>query len=75
MITGNSQYDSTKGVTSGVPQGSILGPIWFNVFVNDLEEMMECIVIMFADDTKLGSPADLLRKKAAMQRDPDRLKE
>lgn len=41
-------------VTSQVPQGFVLGPIQFNVFINGLEEVIECIVIMFADDTKLG---------------------
>lgn len=41
-------------VTSGVSQGSVLGPILFNVFVNELEEVIEHTVITFSDDTKLG---------------------
>ena len=41
---------------SGVPQGSILGPILFIVFVNDLLKMLECPVYAFADDVKIVSP-------------------
>ena len=51
MVRG--EYSEWVDVISGVPQGSVLGPILFLIYVNDIPETVNCSIKMFADDTKL----------------------
>ncbi len=48
----NGEASDWVEVTSGVPQGSVLGPILFTIYINDLESDLTSKVAKFADDTK-----------------------
>jgi hypothetical protein len=48
---------SQAAVLSDIPQGSMLGPIFFTVFINDLPVVVHSLVKIFADDTKIYNKA------------------
>ena len=60
-VTYNGVASRTKPVTCGVPQGSILGPMLFLIYINDLYNVcQESVPILFADDTNLFYSASSL---------------
>jgi ribonuclease P/MRP protein subunit RPP40 len=52
----NGKFSSWEDVLSGVPQGSVLGPLLFMIFINNIDEVVKKIDIIkkFAEDTKLA---------------------
>jgi hypothetical protein len=50
----NGKESSWKTVNAGVSQGSILGPLLFLIFINDIVDEVNCPIKLFADDTSIN---------------------
>ena len=72
VVVEGEESDSVP-VTSGVPQGSVLGPILFLVYINDLPDDIVSQVRLFADDTAIYLALENKSDSDKLQRDLDRL--
>ena len=81
-LTGRKMKTSVRGepstwaeVTSGVPQGSVLAPLMFLVFINDLPDEVEGYINMFADDAKIMRRVTTIEDCRKLQEDLDKIHE
>lgn len=77
-LTGRKQRVQVKGnysqwaeVMSGVPQGSVLGPILFIIFINDISQDIRNKISIFADDLKIWGRVDTQEQILNLQKDLD----
>ena len=70
----NNSFSNWTDVTSGVPQGSVLGPVLFILYINDLNDnLSHCSCKIFADDTKLTHTANNESDALMIQKDLNNL--
>jgi len=62
-----------RNVTNGVPQGSVLGPVLFLIYINDLDLSILSWVLKFANDTKLFGKASSMKQRIQIQHDLESL--
>jgi len=57
-VVANGLMSKWELVATGIPQEPILGLVWFNIFINDIDSEIECSLSKLADDTKLSGAVD-----------------
>ena len=67
----NGENSEWLEVTSSVPQGSVLGPLLFILYINDIVEVIQCDLEFFADDTIIETIHDIVK----LQQDLDNLQD
>ena len=80
FLSDRSQFVSVNGtcsgstpVTSGVPQGSVLGPILFLYYINDMPDVVDCFMKIFADDAKTSNEIISVEDSVTLQNSLDNL--
>ena len=80
FLTGRRQRVGVAGsfstwaeVLSGLPQGSVLGPVLCVCYINDMPEAIVSFIFMYADDTKIFRNTDNEGDRQMLQRDLDQL--
>lgn len=71
----NGEYSNSSNVISGIPQGSVLGPILFVIYINDLPREIKSRSLLFADDTKIYRLIKSIADSNQLQKDLDCLVE
>lgn len=71
----NSAESEDALVTSGIPQGSVLGPVLFVLYINDLPSVVTNQSRLFADDTKVFTRSDITGATESLQNDLTKLEE
>jgi hypothetical protein len=72
VVVDNSSSNKTP-VTSGVPQGSVLGPTLFLIYINDIASSLSSTIRLFADDCVLYRPITSIADHFHLQKDLDQL--
>ena len=65
FLAENNEHSSWGNVTPGVPQGSIIGPLFFLIYINDLPNDLSSNCKLFVDDTSLFSVVNNIHARAA----------
>ena len=72
-VSVNGKCSELKAVTSGIPQGSVLGPILLVIYINDLPDVVKKYLYLFADDSKIFNKIKCEKDVEDLQKDLDRM--
>jgi len=73
VVSVNGSHSNPQPVTSGVPQGSVLGPVLFLLYINDITDNINSQIRLFADDTVIYREINDQKDHLILQRDLDDL--